>query len=753
MPVDLAASAKTPPATDDEDERDSFINQSIRRHLSVPRLFASEVRSVFGWTDVGPEEDDDPTSPKLSKPPSDTLTEHQSRVPRLPVPDLHETAKTYLNSLASLLTADEFDLAEEEVNELLKPTIGPVLQKELEARAADPAHASWLENWWDDSYLCSRDSIAINVNYFFAFEDDPVPENMVQVGRAASLLHGALCAYQKIKTEKLEMDFERKNPLCMSQISRVFAATRVPQLNEDKIITYTSTEPTGADKVSETSDFVHMDPQHVVVLCESKFYSFDAVGEDFEPKSIEELERLLAACIAKSEATGPAIPVELCTTMNRDKWADLRQRMILISEVNRATLEAIQSAVIVVVLEPLAPDSDEELSRLLLHGSGVNRWFDKHNLIVCRNGRAGINFEHAVGDGSTTLRFADEIYQHSVEYGRPLELVAQNVGEGAAARKVKLVEHVWLINKEVENILRDAYEDFKAEILGTETSVLGFKQFGGAFIKTVAGMSPDAFVQVAMQLAYYKNFGRNDATYEAASTRTFFHGRTEVVRSATNEVKAFCESCNASALTHRNAGQKHPTQLRLLREAVKAHTDYMKKAKQGNGVDRHLLGLRMIYEENRERFKFPLPSIFKGSGYRKSSHWNLSTSHCGSPSLVSFGFGPVVGDGFGIGYMIKNNCIAFNITSNFHNRSTPSDIMACLLEGALVHLKSIVLSDPERVSRRQTHGMSFSHPTTHTDELLVQWLRSGKRFSRKPAADSVKDSRDTVNAAAGSPQR
>lgn len=40
------------------------------------------------------------------------------------------------------------------------------------------------------------------------------------------------------------------------------------------------------------------------------------------------------------------------------------------------------------------------------------------------------------------------------------------------------------------------------------------------------------------------------------------------------------------------------TQLDYLREAVKAHVNYMREAKEGRGVDRHLFGLRMLYEEH-----------------------------------------------------------------------------------------------------------------------------------------------------------
>lgn len=48
-----------------------------------------------------------------------------------------------------------------------------------------------------------------------------------------------------------------------------------------------------------------------------------------------------------------------------------------------------------------------------------------------------------------------------------------------------------------------------------------------------------------------------------------------------------------------------------------------------------------------------LPALFHDPGYSTLGHSTLSTSNCGNPALRLFGFGAVVDDGFGIGYIIK----------------------------------------------------------------------------------------------------
>lgn len=59
-------------------------------------------------------------------------------------------------------------------------------------------------------------------------------------------------------------------------------------------------------------------------------------------------------------------------------------------------------------------------------------------------------------------------------------------------------------------------------------------KFGKGFIKRCK-TSPDAFIQMALQLAYYRDIGKHHLTYEASMTRMFREGRTETVRSCSIE--------------------------------------------------------------------------------------------------------------------------------------------------------------------------------------------------------------------------
>jgi carnitine O-acetyltransferase len=56
-----------------------------------------------------------------------------------------------------------------------------------------------------------------------------------------------------------------------------------------------------------------------------------------------------------------------------------------------------------------------------------------------------------------------------------------------------------------------------------------------------------------------------------------------------------------------------------------------------------------------------MPAIFTDPGWRILNTSILSTSNCGNPALRLFGFGPVAADGYGIGYIIKEDGISVQV--------------------------------------------------------------------------------------------
>ncbi len=156
---------------------------------------------------------------------------------------------------------------------------------------------------------------------------------------------------------------------------------------------------------------------------------------------------------------------------------------------------------------------------------------------------------------------------------------------------------------------------------------------------------------MTIMIAYYRLYGEVVNSYESVLTKRFFHGRTEAMRSTTTLAKRLMKCWSSQASSEEE-------KLSALRDACKSHSKLVKEAAAGYGVDRHLYALKCIGEQNDTR-----PDLFTSEAWSALNHTVLSTSNCGNPSLRLFGFGPVVPDGFGIGYIIKDFGLQYSISS------------------------------------------------------------------------------------------
>lgn len=141
-----------------------------------------------------------------------------------------------------------------------------------------------------------------------------------------------------------------------------------------------------------------------------------------------------------------------------------------------------------------------------------------------------------------------------------------------------------------------------------------FKEYGKEAFKA-QGVSPDAGFQMALQLAYFRLHGRPPPTYETAQTRKFLRGRTETIRSCSISSTAFVQAWDQADISNKQKAQ-------LFVQATQAHSAYTQRAMNGQGVDRHLFGLRRAASV----LGLPVHDFFKDKGYTESTHFRLSTS-------------------------------------------------------------------------------------------------------------------------------
>lgn len=122
----------------------------------------------------------------------------------------------------------------------------------------------------------------------------------------------------------------------------------------------------------------------------------------------------------------------------------------------------------------------------------------------------------------------------------------------------------WELKHEANNAIEGALKVAENLINDIDLRILIHDHYGKGFMKT-CGLSPDAFIQMALQLAYYRDAGKFCLTYEATMTRLYREGRTETLRPLTLESAAWVKAMVD--------GGKTPVEekVKLLRTACQRH--------------------------------------------------------------------------------------------------------------------------------------------------------------------------------------
>jgi carnitine O-acetyltransferase len=152
----------------------------------------------------------------------------------------------------------------------------------------------------------------------------------------------------------------------------------------------------------------------------------------------------------------------------------------------------------VVCLDDTAPVTLEERAHQFWHGDGQNRFFDKPlQFIVNENATAGFIGEHSMMDGTPTLRLNDYVCNAIVNNKLTFdtETIRSNLPEPVPIK--------FTINEEIQEKIDQAQTHFREVIAQHDLRVLQYLGYGKNLIKRFK-CSPDAYVQMVIQLAYYK---------------------------------------------------------------------------------------------------------------------------------------------------------------------------------------------------------------------------------------------------------
>eukprot|EP00658_Telonema_sp_P-2_P033508 TRINITY_DN24581_c0_g1_i2.p1 TRINITY_DN24581_c0_g1~~TRINITY_DN24581_c0_g1_i2.p1 ORF type:complete len:464 (+),score=168.20 TRINITY_DN24581_c0_g1_i2:148-1539(+) len=337
------------------------------------------------------------------------------------------------------------------------------------------------------------------------------------------------------------------------------------------------------------------------------------------------------------------------TALNRTEWSAARNNMIR-KPTNIKSLEAVDTAIFILDLDvdtTIKFDSQPECVSANRHfiAKESNRWWDKAaSVIVSKEGTLGVNFEHAWGDGVAVLRYTVDTFNDSVSRSSASMSKTDAPTEGVQQLS-------WELDAEDKKAAEKGIKELTTTLDNMDYSV-GINTGIGKRNKIFKGLvKPDPFMQMAMQLAWFRLNNSTVSTYESASTAAFLKGRTECIRSATMESKAFAAAFD-------NTKVSDAEKLQLLVAACTKHAAISKDAKMGGGIDRHMFALRKQHERSNGG---KTADIFADPSFSTFGSNMISTSSLFSDALVGGGFGPV-SPGYGVGYASADQLMLFSIS-------------------------------------------------------------------------------------------
>ncbi|XP_036321459.1 carnitine O-acetyltransferase isoform X2 [Rhagoletis pomonella] len=576
---------------------------------------------------------------------------------RYPAFPLKDTLETFLKTVEPVINACELVETKEAIKKF-EAGEGAELQKLLEKAAI--CEENWLaKRWLRAAYLQYRAPVTVFVSPGMTFPPQRFENDEDFLNYAGKVVYSMARYKQIIDAGEIPVLKMGKYELDNSQFGKVYGTCRIPQKVEDAL---------------------EYNPKslHVVVLYKNHFYKvqiYNNNGVALHPDILVKQFKTIMEAEAKK-----GVEIGVLSTDNRDNWAQAYEELLKIDG-NKELVKTIQSALFTVSLDECFDVADDqffnELSGQLIHGGGVklnsaNRWMDKTiQLILNRNGMSGFCYEHSPAEGQPIANITDYVTNNLCNEKHYEQSARDNY---PCPEKLKLKA-----NKTLNQYIEKSKKNLNELAENLHVNVLHFKDYGKGFLKKQKH-SPDSYIQIALQYAYYKLHKVPAAQYESAHLRIYIYGRTETIRSCSNESLAFAKAMEDACV-------EPEERVELLRTAINAHRAYTTAALQGRGVDRHLLGLKLMAIENNK----PIPEFFNSPGYVKSLVFRVSTSQVATPNLGFMVYGPAADDGYACCYNPRENDIILACTCWRDNHTSNVDTFVCTLREALLEMQQLLV--------------------------------------------------------------
>ncbi|KAM9414981.1 carnitine O-acetyltransferase b [Salvelinus alpinus] len=582
-----------------------------------------------------------------------------SSVPAQPVPPLAQTLQGYLRALEPLIPEEELVHTRKNIQKFCgEGGLGPQLQEGLERRARHSNN--WISDWWVQwAYLESRQPLPVHSNPAISLPKRDFSDWRGQLVFASKLIAAALDFKNVVDNGRLPVEYMRGQPLCMELFPLLFSSCRIPGRKHDTITH-------------------HSRARHITVVRNYQFFQMDVYNSDGSRMTESQIHAQLLRIRAESWKTDKE-PMGILTSEHRQTWGQAYSRLLK-DKLNKESVRAIEKGLFTLCLDsPVMRVSDEKYSSRMaaqiLHGGGThsnsgNRWFDKTlQFVVGEDGSWGLLYEQATAEGPPIATLLDHILQYCKKPDpKKTPLIPLQMPK-------KLYFN---IDREIKRDIEHAKQNLDILINDLDIRCFNFQKFGKELPKQ-HNLSPNSFIQVALQLAYYKVHNEVCASCDIASQRMFRGGRTDYIRSPTNQMLKF-------VLTFDDPSISREAKLELLREAIETYVTLTDQALKGQSIDRHLLGLKLqAIEEG-----LSVPRLFMDTAYGLATHWKLRTGQVPANTDSVMCFGPLVPDGYAVCYNPQSDHVHFSVTAFNCCEETQAETLAATLHSTLCQLQELL---------------------------------------------------------------
>ncbi|SCV02109.1 LAMI_0G15984g1_1 [Lachancea mirantina] len=643
-------------------------------------------------------------------------------LPKLPLASLERTFAELEECIKPLWFADgyykhpldpehAYDLSGK-ITDFLKSSVSTKLQRKLEEfYGSKKCYFDGLHLDIDGYLGTDGHHDVLPRNPFLVLAEDAVPD-ISQAERAGILCYSAVRFASALKRGLLAPDMgSGGRRLSMSAYSNLFGSTRCPVFREGEIDAFdlnrayhendlddydcgpreawfsNDDEPARCNGITMRTA---PDSKHVLIISRGQYYTLEVLDQDndliYNELGLADALKSILEDSSKPQNAPQITALGSLTSYSMKTWRYARKRL---QKRFPEEMKTIDTALFVLVLDESvgAGLGFSECKRLFngtsvidentgfQTGSCISRWYDKLQVIVTADAKAAVVWDSYTCDGSAVLRFTSDMYAESIlRLAREVNgddpnfslwpSVSMRAGDGEefiAAANVRKI--VWSFSKILKTHIH--LSETNLTDLISKHDIVQVRIPYGRRAAQQYGVKADSLIQVALQVAHYALYGKMAFTWEPASTRYFQNCRSSCVPIQNQRMLELCQVFISNSLSETD-------KLEMFLDVCHSHTRSLDETKHGSSFEKHFAALRYLFrfhrhfgiEMEKEELKIA-SSLFTSEMLVPLLAPEIIAANCGNPAMLAFGINPAVSQGFGIGYIIKDDQCELTATSQF----------------------------------------------------------------------------------------